>query len=578
MSAKTAALCSALRVDLEKHLDPYQLSCMDAGKPMWPDITVKQAQSYALGQAFLKKFNEAEKPSTVACTAALDKFLSVNQKSGEWILSMQDRRDEELIGGLKSYLYNFFYPGGNPLISTFGEIFAVGGVGPGASISARGHDFYTKLWDSPLSATRGDLLFVWEQAMLLETRWGHAFDRCRQRWSPRIVEGNKLSFVNKNVTTARCISTEPTINMWFQLGVGRILSKRLQSFSGICLSNQQDVNRALALRGSASGDFATIDLESASDSLSLGMMREMLPKSIFQWLTLLRSPIVQLPDNKRVELNMMSTMGNGFTFPLQTLIFNAVVATVYSFLGIRLKGYGPAAGRNFGVFGDDIIVETRAARLVLHVLKLIGCVPNSAKSYVDGPFRESCGGDYFNGYYCRGVYCKKLLSVQDYYVTINGLNHWSAQTGIDLPNLVAALFSRLPNKARKYVPCDEADDSGVRVPIDLARGVKHLKHGVMSYVRDVAKAKYLFVRDDAIVCGEGEVQRNYNPDGLWLSFLFGALRGYRISLRQRTVRYISKRRVTTMWDTLSPQYSDLGLSWRQWSTAVHDNLFIVMNP
>lgn len=585
MSSKTDALYSKLRYDLQDYLDDYQFAVMASDGPMWPDITKEQAQVLSLGKALLKKFNESENPSNVACQAALDKFLLINQKSVDYVPVCQSTRDEELWGDLKMVISDFWYRDGFSLFDSPSEIISAGGVGPGASISARGHDFYTKLWDSPLTATRPDLTYLWGKTVSMDPRWGDAFTACTSARSPRIVAGNKLSFVNKNVTVARTIGTEPTINMWFQLGIGNLLAARLKEFFGIDLSNQQVVNRDLARFGSALDSYGTIDLESASDTLSMRLMQEILPRSLLRWCELTRSPVTTLPDGRSISLGMMSSMGNGFTFPLQTIIFCSVVRTAYKHLGIKPLAFGPAVNRNFGVFGDDIIVVKDAVPLVLHILKMIGCVVNQSKSFVEGPFRESCGGDYFQGHHCRGVYIKRLLSPQDYYVTINKLVRWSALTGVRVPATVKHLLAgamTLTRNRMKYVPPLENDDAGVHVPFDKVRGVKHLPHGVVSYHYDAATAKYLVVRPDVeqIVVGQGEVPRCFNPEGLGLSFLTGCVRshilpstkqrGYRISLRQRDVRYITKRRITTMWDTLSPQNRALGLEWRCWSGTARD--------
>lgn len=590
MSSLTDALFTNLQCDLSHHLDQYQLDAMSAGTSLWPDATLKQAQSYTLGLALLKKFNDKERPSAVACQAALDKFLQVNDVSREFVPVCQDRRDEELLGGVKSAIEEFWYHGGYSLFNSFSELISRGGVGSGANLSARGNDFYTKLFDSPLSTTKGDLLYTWEKTVSSDPRWAHTLKRRAQRHSSRIVAGNKLSFVNKNVTVARCISTEPTINMWYQLGVGRILTDRLAGLWGIDIKRnrhdkaiQQDTNRELAREGSLSGKFSTIDLESASDTLSMGLMREILPEPLMQWCELLRSPTTTLPDGRVVTLGMMSTMGNGFTFPLQTIVFTAVVTAAYRFLGIKPLYHGPSGSRNLGVYGDDIIVLTEAVPTVFRLLKLIGCIVNQSKTYIEGPFRESCGGDYFNGHHCRGVYVKKLHSPQDFFVTINGLNRWSALTGIRLSHTVQ--FLERVFKSRKwrikYVPADENDDAGVHVPLTMARGVVHLQHGIVGYSYSAAVGSYLEVRRRSIVCGQAEVPRSYNPHGLWLCFLLGSVVGhrkndgpwgYRIGLRQRHVRYTTRRKVTPMWDTLPPHHLTLGLGWRRWSNAVESNL------
>jgi len=52
------------------------------------------------------------------------------------------------------------------------------------------------------------------------------------------------------------------------------------------------------------------------------------------------------------------------------------------------------------VYGDDIIVPTTLVRFAKEALANVGLVVNESKSYTHqtpAKFRESCGGDYFNG-------------------------------------------------------------------------------------------------------------------------------------------------------------------------------------
>ncbi len=46
-------------------------------------------------------------------------------------------------------------------------------------------------------------------------------------------------------------------------------------------------------------------------------------------------------------------------------------------------------------------------------LQLCGFTVNSSKSFTDGPFRESCGHDYYKGIDIRPVYTKTMLTWRD---------------------------------------------------------------------------------------------------------------------------------------------------------------------
>lgn len=543
MSSQTDALYSALCADLKAHISSDQVSFLESGGALWPDASLKQVACAQLLTKIFSKFTVHGEVSSAACQAALEKFVAVNDRCGQFNFALNDSIDEQLLNEVKQTLWWFFNPEGLPLIDSVDEVVALGGVGPGASISARGNDLYTKVFDSPLTFTKESLLTSWEQTVSQDDRWFEALFCLYQRHIPVAVDGNSLSFVSKNLKVARCICTEPTLNMWYQLGVGKLIERRLRTFFGIDLATQQDINRSMALSASRGADFCTIDLESASDSVSLGLLEGILPPSVLSWLKLIRSPVVHLPSGEVVTLNMVSTMGNGFTFPLQTAIFAAIVAAVYRNLDLPLVKRGSADKRSFAVFGDDIICSKKAYRTVVRLLGICGFRVNEAKSFSQGLFYESCGGDYFDGHYVRAFYIKSLDCPEDFYKAINGLNRWSAIQKVPLVNTISLLQQGL--RSPLYVPSYESDDAGIQVPLDMvprSSRIKMVLPGTYSYTYRTPRKCHLVVEDDIVACGKDQRGRSYNPAGLWLSFLFGCVRGYRIALRQRVVRYTTRDR------------------------------------
>lgn len=559
MRCNATALSQALHADLSEYID-VQL-------PSWaPDSTATQVACYAIRDSFMKKFMETDEPSTTACAAALKKFLAVNKRCGEWSIPYEYSSDEELVEGVKNSLYDFWYRSdgcGNqsPLINDFRELFARGGVGPGANINARDTDFYTKMFDSDLSGT-GDLPQLWERCISQKGLWDDAHASNMKVHRMRVVETSSYSFVNKTTKIARGICTEPTINMWFQKGAGAILEDRLSSFYGIRLNTQPDRNSALARLGSIDGSFATIDLESASDSLSVNVLREILPRGMFSTLMSLRTPVTKLPTGERVALNMISTMGNGFNFPLQTCLFSAIVHSVYRYIGLRkrrerLKPFKCSwlgdTRYDYGVFGDDIIVDTRACRLTLRVLYLLGFVVNTDKTFIEGRFRESCGSDYVDGVNVRGVYCKSLKTEQDLFATINSLNMWSTKTGVILSRTVACLVKGVRDPHKRFVPPDEDASAGIFTPVEYASSYKKTRNGRILYYPRVPREWQFHILGDVVWTYKEQVRRNYNPSGLLIAFLAGGIRGYSVTLRQRVVRYKTKQKWTPNWGYFSPR-------------------------
>jgi hypothetical protein len=564
MRVNAAVLSRALSADLQNHIDISAKSWDVHARP-------HEVACYQLRDAFMKKFVEGDSPSPTACASALKKFLAVNERCGEWVLRPEHVVDEYLIGGLKKAIYEFWYPVKDPdhgaIVSDYRELFARGRSGPGASLSARGMDFYTKFFDSPLSSSSEDLTIVWSRCASMNALWSDANRVRDELHGVQLVESSKLSFVNKTTDIARTICTEPSINMWMQLGMASVLEDRLKRYFGVDIRGQKDnygrlitapqpdISRQMACEGSFNGCYSTIDLESASDSLSLHMLREILPRGMFSFLASLRCASTILPTKEVVPLNMISTMGNGYTFPLQTVLFCSVVKSVYTFLSIPFNRFGKSSDRNFSVFGDDIIVDTRATRLVLRLLNLLGFRVNTDKTFVEGPFRESCGADYYDGVNVRAVYCKKLSSEQDLFSVINNLNRWCARFEIYLPRTIATLCKGVRRPLRRFVPPDEDDSAGIHVPesFALANGYKLERSGLIHYYPMVPREWAFYILGDVIWTYKEQVRRNYNPSGLMLAFLAGGIRGYSISLRQSKIRYTTKRRCTPRWGYLPPR-------------------------
>lgn len=215
----------------------------------------------------------------------------------------------------------------------------------------------------------------------------------------------KLSFVPKSAKTYRSICTEPGLNVLVQAGYGAVIARRLRAV-GVDIRDQS-VNQERAKSGSLTGALATLDLSSASDTIATELVFELLP---LDWATALnraRSRKVVLPNGTTLSQEKFSSMGNGFTFPLETLIFWSLAAACCS------------KDSDATVYGDDIIVPTAAYDLLTEVLHVCGFVVNLKKSYASGPFRESCGKDYIYGIDVRPYYPRGWVSAQSLFVLHN---------------------------------------------------------------------------------------------------------------------------------------------------------------
>lgn len=228
------------------------------------------------------------------------------------------------------------------------------------------------------------------------------------------VLGSRFDMVPKNFKTHRGIAIEPEMNMFFQRGTGKVL-KRFLKRVGIDLSTQS-YNQYLALVGSRTGSLVTIDLEAASDSISCVLVEFLLPRKWFEWLDLIRSKRIEI-DGEFVKLEKFSSMGNGFTFELETLIFWALTDACRELYGVD--------DNRVAVYGDDIICHNSYASDLIEVLGLCGFRTNTEKTFLDGPFRESCGKHYFHGIDVTPFnFSSTKGDITDVLLIVNSFNLW----------------------------------------------------------------------------------------------------------------------------------------------------------
>lgn len=219
------------------------------------------------------------------------------------------------------------------------------------------------------------------------------------RSNPRVIRGNRFTTVPKSAKTDRGICVEPSLNVTTQLSVGSTIRKRLRVHD-IDLRYGQSLHQSLVRTASLTKALATIDLSSASDTVAYNLVKLVLPPMWFDLLDSLRSPETCI-YGKWHKNAKFSSMGNGFTFELETLIFYTLCTTI----AIQTK----SDKTQIKTYGDDIIVPQNMAAKVLEALTYFGFTPNQRKTYVgDVPFRESCGADYFNGVPVRGHYVETI--------------------------------------------------------------------------------------------------------------------------------------------------------------------------
>jgi hypothetical protein len=165
----------------------------------------------------------------------------------------------------------------------------------------------------------------------------------------------------------------------------------------------QTVNRKLALQGSITGELATIDLSEASDRVSLDLVRLVFPDNWVECLEACRSEETVLPNGEVISLRKFAPMGSSCCFPVEALVFWACAKAA-------IRRRYPRSRDDVYVYGDDIITESYLYETVVIGLERIGLIVNLDKSYVKGPFRESCGGDYHKGYEVTPIRIREIFN------------------------------------------------------------------------------------------------------------------------------------------------------------------------
>jgi len=316
-----------------------------------------------------------------------------------------------------------------------------GGFGPGSDSDTRSGftAAYNKL-EKPGSVTRECSIFLDFLASNSSLAKLFTWDITLKSISCRRIMGNRVTFVPKDARKDRTIAVEPRWNVFFQKGMGKILRMALQR-AGTDLDDQSR-NQELARIGSLTGEYATLDLKSASDTISRELIRFLLPERWALVLDRLRSRYFSLSGEWHLS-EKWSSMGNGYTFELESLVFHALISSITE---------------DFSVYGDDLIVPSGKADEVVALLRACGFELNSEKSFVAGPFRESCGADYFNGVLVTPIYWKDPLHDEGTLRLVNQISRlayrWGGYHSRDrrFYDIWRDLVSRLPKHFRYRCP------------------------------------------------------------------------------------------------------------------------------
>ena len=330
------------------------------------------------------------------------------------------------------------------------------------------------------------------------------------------MPGNRVMFVPKTATTERAIAIEPLMNVYAQLGLGRMMRNRLRAFAGIDLDDQA-VNQQLAKEGSIRGFLATIDLSSASDTVAREVVRALLPEAWYAAMDACRSKIGVL-DGKPFVYEKFSSMGNGFTFELESLLFWAFS---------RAACIIARCPEMVSVYGDDIVVPVDAYDTLEEILTFFGFTLNSKKSFRSGAFRESCGKDYYNGVDVRPFFQKEVpQTLESVFTLANGLRRAAQRRCYPFLGCSRTFerawrrsLARVPVSIRTHcrVPAHAGDAEGIVSNWDEAQASSFV------YRDPRMREGYLGLRFSATPC---ETSRVSNFEGAVASLLYRAKDGF----------------------------------------------------
>lgn len=240
--------------------------------------------------------------------------------------------------------------------------------------------------------------------------------------------------VAKNDKDVRIIAIEPTPHAYLGQGVRSALEEGIKRGKAgrYIRINDQTYNRGLAQKAVALG-LATIDMTDASNLISWQLVENVMPtewvdvlrpfKAAFVTRRLAKGHVIDGKKlDKAIDVQIPVTkafpMGSPVCFPVMSVVLLAYsVAAIALFEELLLskesgvvldyKGLCDAAGANWrnhvaksglGVYGDDIIINSRYTATLILLLESQFMLPNRNKSFSDPQrYREACGGHYCDG-------------------------------------------------------------------------------------------------------------------------------------------------------------------------------------
>lgn len=295
----------------------------------------------------------------------------------------------------------------------------------------------------------------------------------------------KVVLVPKDSRGPRLISCEPLEIQWIQQGLGRLLQQQIESSRhtrGFVNFTNQQVNRDLALEGSRTKQWATLDMKEASDRVSCRLVARLFEHHprLLEAMMACRSEGTLLPNGTVIDLEKFAPMGSALCFPVEALVFWALSVSAIRRYNNRSRR---KAAMPVYVYGDDIIVKEKDYATLLQYLPKVGLLFNKAKCCTDGSFKESCGCDAFKGVDVTPIRLKTVWShrrtdprsLESYVAFHNamiGLGHYRVAGTV--AQMVVSLYGLIPFTNRFTVAPNGAYVSLTRCPAFVSYEPAHV--------------------------------------------------------------------------------------------------------
>ena len=438
--------------------------------------------------ASLKKLTDPEVDRWPATVAGWWKTEHECRRTNQKFQALMNRRDRGVKPIPQALLLQRFYEalhhvlGDSPPLD---DICEEAHYGPGSTISIRGREVH---YARKLEAEECVPQAVRYAAMALlhdKAAWAHigldptyshvesaqqGFLRVmEERLQGKTVTTDRLMFVHKNMEKLRSIGAQPTCSGMLQLGVHAVGVELLREKARIDLSDQgwnQELARQGSLHWGSEDPYCTLDKSDASNLAARSLVRLFFPPAWGKFLTRLRTPSYEAPPEMgggTYDYEMYAGMGNGSTFFVETLIFWA--ATYATSEAPSVEEY--VLKREYAVYGDDVVLRRRHAIRYMAFARFLGFRFNNKKTFLAGPFRESCGADYYEG---KAVRPASLNSENDQATMLDLIGiHNTLADNKEFPLKGACRRIRALWKGSMYpvLPTDPQGNLGFR-PIDCA--------------------------------------------------------------------------------------------------------------